>query len=52
VGKKNQQVKPHELFKLPQDYYYLKEKSKPKTSREQYLAFKKSLEGVTFTKKD
>lgn len=51
VGKKSQMVKPHEMFYLPQDYYYLKERAKPKTSREQYEAFKKSLEGLKWTKK-
>ena len=51
VGKKSQMVKPHEMFELPQDYYYHKERAKPKSSKEQYEAFKKSLEGVKFTKK-
>jgi len=50
VGKKSQQIKPHEMFYLPQDHYYFIEKAKPKTSREQYEAFKKSLEGVKWKK--
>ena len=41
-------IKPDKLFPLPQDVYL--ERGKPKSTREDYLAFKKKLESVKWEK--
>lgn len=46
--KKSQMIKPDKLFPLPQDVYL--ERGKPKSTKEDYLAFKKKLEGVKWEK--
>jgi hypothetical protein len=47
--KKSQMITPDKLFPLPQDIYLAK--GKPKSTKEQYLKFKKRLDKLEAKKK-